>query len=129
MKGVEMKKEVMKEKHLKTVEGEYTDLRYLNNNDETNRGKCKGWKPWTTFRGSSSSMVLSLQTMYELFKLPSVLFRNKAKKTKVSQGRTSLDLAKGITCSGAVIYDQAITSGEKYHFEYQIMMCYLAFPE
>lgn len=29
----------MKERHLKIGEGEYTDLRYVNNNEEINRGK------------------------------------------------------------------------------------------
>lgn len=29
----------MKEKHLKIGEGEYTDLRYVNNNEETNGRK------------------------------------------------------------------------------------------
>lgn len=74
--------------------------------------------PWCDPLAALPRYVLSLQTIDKLLKLPSVLFRNKAKKTKalppgVSQGRTSLDPAKGMTCSGVVIYDKAITLGEK----------------
>lgn len=86
----------MKEKHLKIGEGEHTDLRYVNNNEEINGGEKKYDNYDSLWEAKYfSSLVLSLQRIYKLPKHPSALFKNEGKPPRDSQVGTYLDLTKG----------------------------------